>query len=131
MRELQILSPDGKSRVIELTGDRITLGRSSAAELCFPDDTGLSRQHLAFEREGDGQTWALHDLNSKNGTILNGEKVQERIPLRSGDRVMAGHLILVYDGATEGILKPVVIFDPEEEDQENTNSSTVITNLEG
>src|SRR5678815_5172721 len=95
MRELQILSPDGKSHVIQLQGDRITLGRSSAAELCFPDDTGLSRQHLAFEREGEA--WILHDLNSKNGTILNGAKVTTKAPLRPGDRVMAGHLILVYD----------------------------------
>ena len=130
MRELQILSPDGKSRVIEMTGDRITLGRSSAAELCFPDDTGLSRQHLSFEREPDGNSWALHDLNSKNGTILNGAKAQERTILKSGDRVMAGHLIMVYDGATERSSKPVVVFDPLDED-EHTSSSTVITNLEG
>jgi pSer/pThr/pTyr-binding forkhead associated (FHA) protein len=78
MRELQILSPDGKSSIIELNGERITLGRSSASELCFPDDTGLSRQHLAFEREGEGDAWVLHDLNSKNGTILNGAKVVGR-----------------------------------------------------
>jgi serine phosphatase RsbU (regulator of sigma subunit)/pSer/pThr/pTyr-binding forkhead associated (FHA) protein len=130
MRELQILSPDGKSRVIELTGARITLGRSSAAELCFPDDTGLSRQHLAFERDGDGETWAINDLNSKNGTILNGAKVVERTILKSGDRVMAGHLILVYDGATVHGPKPVVIFDPGD-GEEHTSSSTVITNLEG
>jgi len=131
MRELQILSPDGKSRVIELTGDRITLGRSSAAELCFPDDTGLSRQHLAFERDGDADSWALHDLSSKNGTILNGAKVGQRTLLKSGDRVMAGHLIMVYDGATAGASKPVVIFDPLEEREEHSSSSTVITNLEG
>jgi len=129
MRELQILSPDGNSRVIQLEGERITLGRSSAAELCFPDDTGLSRQHLAFEREGDA--WLLHDLNSKNGTILNGSRVSKRMPLKSGDRVMAGHLILVYDGATARNSKPVVIFDPREEEEEHTSSSTVITSLEG
>ena len=128
MRELQILSPDGKSRVIQLEGQRITLGRSSVAELCFPDDTGLSRQHLALEREGD--TWVLLDLNSKNGTILNGAKVESKTPLKSGDRVMAGHLILVYDGATAYSTKPVVIFDPLDEVEENTGS-TVITNLEG
>jgi sigma-B regulation protein RsbU (phosphoserine phosphatase) len=131
MRELQILSPDGKSRVIELTGERITLGRSSAAELCFPDDTGLSRQHLVFERDGEGDRWALSDLNSKNGTILNGARVAERTALKSGDRVMAGHLILVYDGATAQSSRPVVIFDPGDGEHEHTNSSTVITNLEG
>src|ERR1700712_3458972 len=129
MRELQILSPDGKSRVLELSGERITLGGSSAAELCFPDDTGLSRQHLAFEREGNTEIWALHDLNSKNGTVLNGAKLLERTPLKYGDRVMAGHLILVYDGATARPSGPMVIFDPDGDDEENTSSSTVIVNL--
>ena len=128
MRELQILSPDGKSRTIHLEGERITLGRSSAAELCFPDDNGLSRQHLAFER--DGESWLLHDLNSKNGTILNGARVLERMPLKSGDRVMAGHLILVYDSTATRATKPVVIFDPHEEEEVHTSSSTVMTNLE-
>ena len=60
MHDLQILSPDGKSRILPLKGERITLGRSSTADLCFPDDTGLSRQHLAIEREGG--EWALNDL---------------------------------------------------------------------
>jgi sigma-B regulation protein RsbU (phosphoserine phosphatase) len=127
MRELQILSPDGNSRVITLEGERITVGRSSAAELCFPDDNGLSRQHLAIERDGDG--WALRDLASKNGTILNGARVAERTPLKPGDRIMAGHLILIFDGSATRPSKPVVVFDPLEE--ENHTSSTVITNLEG
>ena len=50
----------------------------------------------------------------------------------SGDRVMAGHLILVYDSTTLRQSRPVVIFDPNEDDEEViTSSSTVITNLEG
>src|SRR5579863_10674582 len=98
MKELQILTPDGQSRFIPLRADSISLGRSSAAELSFPDDNGLSRQHLAIERDGDG--WALRDLGSKNGTMLNGAKVTGRMPLKSGDRITAGHLILVYDDAS-------------------------------
>jgi serine phosphatase RsbU (regulator of sigma subunit) len=130
MNQLQILTPDGKSRAIELTGERLVLGRSSSVELCFADDNGLSRQHLAIEREGGH--WSLQDLASKNGTILNGVKVANRTPLKAGDRIMAGHLILIYNGsgAAEST-KPVVIFDPQDEGEEHTSSSTVITNLEG
>jgi serine phosphatase RsbU (regulator of sigma subunit)/pSer/pThr/pTyr-binding forkhead associated (FHA) protein len=130
MNQLQILTPDGKSRVIELTGERLVLGRSSSVELCFADDNGLSRQHLAVEREGEH--WTLQDLASKNGTILNGVKVAERAPLKAGDRIMAGHLILIFNGsgAAESA-KPVVIFDAQDEEAEHTSSSTVITNLEG
>src|SRR4051812_6993970 len=129
MRELQILSPDGRSRAVPLDGERLSLGRSTATELCFPDDTGLSRQHLVIERDGDG--WALRDLGSKNGTILNGAKVTARMPLKPGDRIMAGHLILVYDSSQARPSKPVVIFDSQDDHDSHTSSSTVITNLEG
>jgi serine phosphatase RsbU (regulator of sigma subunit) len=129
MHQLQVLTPDGNSRLIQLEGERLILGRSSSVELCFPEDNGLSRQHLAIERNGDG--WALRDLASKNGTILNGTKVAERVPLKAGDRIMAGHLILVYDGDASAPSQPVVIFDAQEEGEEHTSSSTVITNLEG
>lgn len=129
MKEIQILSPDGQTRFVPLDGERISLGRSSAAELSFPDDTGLSRQHLALERDGDG--WALRDLGSKNGTMLNGARINGRVPLKAGDRVAAGHLILVYDGASSQTPKPVVVFDIREEAEEQSSSSTVITHLEG
>jgi serine phosphatase RsbU (regulator of sigma subunit) len=129
MKELQILTPDGQSRFIPLNAERISLGRSSAAELSFPDDGGLSRQHLAIERDGDG--WSLRDLGSKNGTMLNGAKVTERMRLKPGDRITAGHLILVYDGASSQIRQPVVVFDPREETGDQSTSSTVISQLDG
>src|SRR5882757_3070351 len=97
MNELQILSPDGKSRNVPLEGERLSLGRSAAAELSFPDDGGLSRQHLCIERDGEG--WAIRDLGSKNGTIVNGVRLSGRAPLKTGDRITAGHLILIYDNA--------------------------------
>jgi sigma-B regulation protein RsbU (phosphoserine phosphatase) len=129
MKELQILTPDGQNRFIPLNTERISLGRSSAAELSFPDDGGLSRQHLAIERDGDG--WALRDLGSKNGTMLNGAKVTGLTPLKPGDRIAAGHLILVYDGSSSQIHQPVVVFDPREDAGEQGTSSTVITHLDG
>ena len=129
MKELQILSADGNSRLVVLEGERLSLGRSTAAELCYPDDNGLSRQHLAIERDGDG--WALRDLGSKNGTMLNGAKITERTPLKSGDRITAGHLIMVYDGAGLRAAKPVVIFDARDEAESQTSSGTVISHLEG
>lgn len=129
MKEIHILSPDGQNRAIPLEGQRISLGRSNAAELSFPDDNGLSRQHLAIERDGDG--WALRDLGSKNGTMLNGLKIAERTPLKPGDKITAGHLILIYDSAGAEANKPVVVFASREETSEDSTSSTVITQIEG
>ncbi|HWD97953.1 MAG TPA: SpoIIE family protein phosphatase [Bryobacteraceae bacterium] len=131
MRELQIFSPDGRNQVIDLTGEKMSLGRSGTADLCFADDVGLSRQHLAIERDGDG--WAIRDLGSKNGTMLNGARLTARTVLNPGDRIMAGHLILVYDGRsqpkTHAPSKPLVVFD--ENAAEQPGSATVITSLEG
>lgn len=129
MKELQILSPDGKSRQFPLQGERLSLGRSTSAELSFPEDNGLSRRHLSLERDGDG--WAITDLASKNGTILNGQKLAGRAPLKSGDRITAGHLILIYDSASARQSRPVVVFDPKDDADDQDFSATVVTDLAG
>ncbi len=129
MKAIQIFSPDGQNRFVPLDADRISLGRSSAAELSFPDDNGLSRQHLAIERDGDG--WALRDLGSKNGTMLNGVKVTGRVALHPGDRIAAGHLVLIYESSSAQATKPVVVFDHQAEAENYGTSSTVITHLDG
>ena len=91
-RELLIRDSDGKTIHMPLDRDRIVLGRSNACQLCYPDDGGLSRQHLALTRV-DGQ-WQVEDLGSKNGTLVNGNRIEGPTPLGFGDRVVAGHLTL-------------------------------------
>jgi serine phosphatase RsbU (regulator of sigma subunit)/pSer/pThr/pTyr-binding forkhead associated (FHA) protein len=127
-REIQILSPDGQTRTVPLNGERISLGRSSITELCYPDDSGLSRQHLAFEKEGD--EWQIRDLGSKNGTLLNGVRITSPQVLKAGDRVTAGHLVLIFDSSTIRGTRPVVFFEEVPEDDNSTTLSTVITGLE-
>ena len=130
MKDLQILSPDGNSRVIQLMDRSITLGRASTADICFPDDNGLSRQHLVIEPKG-GDTWQLRDLGSKNGTKLNGVNCAAPTLLRQGDRIMAGHLVLVFDSTSTQAAKPIMLFDPDGDESEETSSSTVVTSLKG
>ncbi len=127
MKELQILSPDGNTRVVPLDREQLSVGRSATAELSFPDDSGLSRQHLVIEKDGEG--WAIRDLGSKNGTVVNGVRLAGRAPLKTGDRITAGHLILIYDSTSSKGSRPVVFFDSEEEPEQHTSSSTVITDL--
>jgi serine phosphatase RsbU (regulator of sigma subunit) len=127
MKELQILSPDGKSQMVPLSGDRLCLGRSTGADLSYPNDSGLSRQHTLFEREGDA--WTIVDLGSKNGTTLNGQPLTAKTALKSGDRIMAGHMIVIVDGKTPRTTNPVVIFDSSEI-EETAAGATVITSLE-
>src|SRR5450759_5816087 len=104
-RELLIQCPDGQTKTVPLTGERLSIGRSSVAELCFPEDAGLSRQHFAFENEGD--EWTVQDLGSKNGTFVNNIPLKARLILKPGDRVTAGHLVMVYaPGAADDAAAP-------------------------
>jgi sigma-B regulation protein RsbU (phosphoserine phosphatase) len=124
--ELLIQCPDGQTKTVPLTGDRIAVGRSSVAELCFPEDAGLSRQHFAFE--ADGETWTVQDLGSKNGTFVNNIPLKARLILKPGDRITAGHLVVVYSPNSADPNAGVVTFEGE---GGSPTTSTVITSLEG
>jgi phosphoserine phosphatase RsbU/P len=113
MPDISILTPDGRTRTHALEGQRVGLGRATTNELCFPDDSGLSRQHLYFENDGDG--WSLTDPGSKNGTLLNGEKVTCPKKLKSGDRIHAGHLTIVFGASARPFNETVVFVDTREE----------------
>jgi phosphoserine phosphatase RsbU/P len=128
-RELLIHTPDGAIRPLALERDRYTLGRSSANELCYPEDAGLSRQHLVLEKDGD--TWMVRDLGSKNGTFVNGVRITSPYPLGKNDRVTAGHIALDFG---ENSLPPptdnTVIFI-EGAVTSTSVSTTVATSLQG
>jgi len=126
-KELHIQCPDGQMKMVALTGERLSIGRSSVAELCFPEDAGLSRQHFAFENEGD--EWTVQDLGSKNGTFVNNIPLKARLILKPGDRITAGHLVIVYSPNAANANDGVVVF--EGGDTNSPSTSTVITSLEG
>ena len=125
--ELLIQCPDGQMKTIPLTGEKLSVGRSSASELCFPEDAGLSRQHFAFESQ-DGE-WTVQDLGSKNGTFVNNIPLKARLILKPGDRITAGHLVVVYAPDAENPNSGVVVF--EGNDASSPSTSTVVTSLEG
>lgn len=77
---------------IALEGDRMVVGRLAECEITLAD-ANVSRRHAAFVREGDG--WAIEDMGSTNGTMLNGEKVAYQ-RLRDGDLVQVGATQLRY-----------------------------------
>ena len=70
------------------------LGRLRSNDISFPDDGSLSKQHLAFEREGEG--WVVVDLGSRNGTFVNGARVLDRRRLELGDIVRAGKVVVTF-----------------------------------
>jgi serine phosphatase RsbU (regulator of sigma subunit) len=125
--ELAIQSPGRETAIMPLTGQRLSVGRSSAADLCFPEDAGLSRQHFAFESEGDG--WTVEDLGSKNGTYVNDIPLKGRLLLKPGDRITAGRVAIVYSPEAGVPPQSVVVFEGGGESAPST--STLIASLEG
>ncbi|MHB1340579.1 MAG: FhaA domain-containing protein [Coriobacteriia bacterium] len=77
---------------VALRGDQVVVGRLADCEIQIPD-SNVSRRHAAFMRLDGG--WAIEDLESTNGTRLNGQAVS-RARLHDGDVVEVGLTRLVY-----------------------------------
>ena len=60
-----------------------TVGRERGNDLVLPHPE-ISRRHARIERDGEG--WRVVDLNSTNGTWVNGERI-ETAPVSTGDEV--------------------------------------------
>jgi phosphoserine phosphatase RsbU/P len=84
----------GQLRRINLDGRPFRIGRASANELSFPENAELSREHFLVERVGD--QWTIQDLNSRNGTVIDGRRIQGRVPLSDQDVIVAGHLSFTF-----------------------------------
>jgi pSer/pThr/pTyr-binding forkhead associated (FHA) protein len=89
---LEVLSGplDGKSWTFER---EITIGRDdSVADACVALDRYVSRKH-ALVRVTEG-TILLSDLQSRNGTKLNGQPVEAETPLLVGAPFVVGRTVL-------------------------------------
>ncbi len=68
-----------------------TLGRAESARVVL-DDTSVSAHH-AMLRPLDGG-WAIEDLGSRNGTMVNGRPVTTQVSLNCGDAIQLGRVRL-------------------------------------
>ncbi len=93
MAEITIQSADGANHRFPLTKEKVTIGRSRENDIFLPDQW-LSRHHAEIHRDGDG--FALKDLGSKNGTLLNGARIGGEQRLRPGDVITLGEHALTF-----------------------------------
>jgi len=80
----------------ELVEESSRVGRHDES-LIVLDDVSVSRHHAVFTRTASGRV-TVRDLNSLNGTYVNGQRVEEAI-LRSGDEVQIGKFKMIFWGA--------------------------------
>jgi len=90
--EYATVTVPGSDRDFALKGARAVVGRIAKCDICIAD-VNVSREHAAFEREGTG--WAVRDLGSTNGTLVNGVRVS-RQRLKNGDTIGIGVTELTY-----------------------------------
>jgi pSer/pThr/pTyr-binding forkhead associated (FHA) protein len=87
-------------------GERFTIGRDASCDLAI-EDMSVSRQHAQLERTPDG--WLLSDLESTNGTRVNGWRVRGQVPVKVGDLVTFGSIeVLLVSSSEPGTLTAIV-----------------------
>ena len=94
---LRYINKLGIPKDIELTGEPLSIGRSREADIPLLDDK-VSRVHCGI-RLSDGEFY-IKDLKSRNGTFVNGARVEDTAKLKAGDRIQIGSTVFVLETAT-------------------------------
>ncbi len=93
MSEIAIQTAGGTKERFPISRPRVSIGRSRESDIFLPDQW-LSRNHAEIEERKDG--FYVTDLRSKNGTLLNGEPLNEWRRLRPGDVITLGEHTLTF-----------------------------------
>ena len=103
MPKLKISLPDGITAAHDLTENSITLGRVADNAIQI-DDASVSSHHAEFTRDGD--EYSLKDLDSTNGTRLNGISHSEG-RLKDGDQLTFGNIETIYESENPADAQPM------------------------
>jgi EmrB/QacA subfamily drug resistance transporter len=91
---LRIVDGEEAGRTIELVSD-VVLGRGASADVVLTDSSGeMSRRHARIAIRGTEAV--LDDLQSKNGTFINSERLDGPQRLRAGDKIELGAYTLEF-----------------------------------
>lgn len=89
---VQIYPADVVDGMLRLDKDRLVIGRDQSSDLWL-QNASVSRQHAELRRVENG--FEIVDLQSTNGTIVNGERIKKR-HLRSGNDVKIGTFLFRF-----------------------------------
>jgi two-component system response regulator AtoC len=88
-----VAGDDGRTRLLPLAeGAEVTVGRTRAATV-HVDSERVSRLHARIHRVG--HDILVEDLGSRNGTRVNGQKIEAPVKLKTGDQVEIGPITVV------------------------------------
>lgn len=103
MFKLVIQDDEGKTTVVPLIRDEITVGRKEGNTIRLTE-RNVSRRHARIVRNNG--TVAIEDLESYNGVRVNGSRIKGRQPLTVSDRIQIGdYLIELKTDSDENLVK--------------------------
>ena len=90
---LLIVGGEMGGRLFDLKDQTVSVGRNPDNVICL-DFKGVSRYH--FKLTFNNNSWLLEDVNSRNGTFLNDQKLDSKKALEKGDIIKVGAVALKY-----------------------------------
>ncbi len=96
---------DGRPVSWPLLEGATRIGRSTDVPVSLPDRS-VSREHAVLTRTGD--TLEIEDLGSRNGTTINGERLEGRRTLKGGEEISIGNIQLKILGASGPDMQPTL-----------------------
>jgi predicted component of type VI protein secretion system len=88
---------------LELSEGQFAVGRNASCQLSL-DDPLVSRRHALLHVSHDRV--AIEDLQSRNGVLVNGAKIEGRIDLQAGDKILIGAQEMTLLNARDEALLP-------------------------
>jgi phosphoserine phosphatase RsbU/P len=95
---LRIEAPRAEPVERDCVDGPLTIGRAAGADIVI-SDASMSRLHARLMREADA--WIIEDLGARNGTFVNGQRIERRCPLAAGDQIQLGDTVLRVSGGQE------------------------------
>jgi len=94
MPDLFVYPKKEDSFCFHLKKEKISIGRSADNDIFIPDPFCSGHHCLIYPSNGG---YMVQDNNSKNGTFLNGKKIQSEIELNKGDEILIGSTRIIFD----------------------------------
>jgi phosphoserine phosphatase RsbU/P len=122
MATLSFIKGASPGTTVELTQDKMILGRSETCEIVL-NVPAVSREHAVIKKIADN--FYIEDLNSRNRTFVNNKEVTARTLLKHEDRIKICDFQLVFGDATARPPLPDEMRVEGKSDEEEQDSSTV------
>ena len=98
MPGIRVKNGPSQGQTFAVTEQPLVVGRDETCDLSL-QDKGASRRHAEIFKIGD--MCFIRDLESKNGTFVNDNRISEEM-LRDGDRIQIGGTIIIFEPLAGG-----------------------------